>query len=86
MYEEEYYAADGSELKLIAKNTLTSIPKGAIDYKISFGFLDQVFHCRITDSLVCNLDQVIQFILDFSFLVCEIKGLGQMTWVSFSVS
>lgn len=27
----------------------------------------------ITDSLVCDLDQVTQFILDFNFPVCEIR-------------
>lgn len=74
------------KLKLTAKNILTSIPKEFIDQKICFGVLDQVFHNCITDSLVCYLDQVTQFTLDFSFLVCEIRELHKMTWVSFGVS
>lgn len=71
---------DEKELKLTAKNILTSIPEESTDFKICFGVLDQVVHNCITDSLFCDLDQVTQLTLDFSFLVCEIRELDQMTW------
>lgn len=85
MYEAEH-AVDEGELNLRAKDILTSLSEESTDYKICFSGLVQVFHYWSTYSLVfLPRPQVIQFIYDFSFLLCKITELCHMTWVSFDV-